>query len=133
MIIIIVFLDFLYIFLNTGGRGRLTEFFLGLLVVVGSQRSQVNVGIRTNISQLLRPRVELGGRRELRHGGPQRVHGEVVAETGGDGELLLLLLLHGGPGLGQLEAGEDRLGGSWPRGVAAELKERKLERDWNRD
>ena len=128
MIIIIVFLDFLYIFLNTGGRGRLTAFFLGLLVVVGSQWSQVNVGIRTNISQLIRPRVELGGRRELRHGRPQRVHGEVVAETGGDGELLLLLLLlHRGAGLGQLEAGEDRLGGPWASGVAAELRLGKLE------
>ena len=124
MIIIIVFLDFLYIFLNTGGRGRLTPFFLGLLVVVlWSQTAQVNVGIRTNISQLIRHRVELGGRRELRDGRPQGGHGEVVAQAGGDGELLLLL--HGGPRLGQLEAGEDGLGGSRSRGVAAEL--RKLE------
>ena len=125
MIIIIVFLDFLYIFLNTGGRGRVTKFFLGLLVVVGSQ---VNVGIR-NISQLLRPHtVELGGRGELGQGGPHGRHREVVAEAGGDGELLLLLLLlHGGAGLGQLEAGEDRLRGSWTGGVAAELRVRKLE------
>ena len=131
MIIIIVFLDFLYIFLNTGGRGRLTAFFLGLLVVVGSQWSQVNVGIGTHISQLIRPTVELGGRGEVRHGGPERGHREVVAEAGGDREVLLLL--DGGARLGQLEAGEDRLGGSRARGVAAELKERKLERDWNRD
>ena len=113
MIIIIVFLDFLYIFLLAGGRGRLVQFFLGLLAW-----SQVNVGIRGNISN-----VELGGRRELRDGRPQGGHGEVVAQAGGDGELLLLL--HGGPRLGQLEAGEDGLGGSRSRGVAAEL--RKLE------
>ena len=124
MIIIIVFLDFLYIFLNTGGRGRVTKFFLGLLVVVGSQ---VNVGIR-NISQLLRPHtVELGGRGELGQGGPHGRHREVVAEAGGDGELLLLLLLHRGAGLGQLEAGEDRLGGPRASGVAAELRFGKLE------
>ena len=126
MIIIIVFLDFLYIFLNTGGRGRVTKFFLGLLVVL---RSQVNVGISTDISQLIRPAtVELGGRGELGQGRPQGAHREVVAEAGGDGELLLLLLLlHRGAGLGQLEAGEDRLGGPGAGGVAAELKVVKLE------
>ena len=126
MIIIIVFLDFLYIFLNTGGRGRVTKFFLGLLVVLGSQ---VNVGISTDISQLIRPRtVELGGRGELGQGRPQGAHREVVAEAGGDGELLLLLLLlHRGAGLGQLEAGEDRLGGPRASGVAAELRFGKLE------
>ena len=127
MIIIIVFLDFLYIFLNTGGRGRVTKFFLGLLLVLLG--SQVNVGISTDISQLIRPAtVELGGRGELGQGRPQGAHREVVAEAGGDGEvLLLLLLLHRGAGLGQLEAGEDRLGGSRARGVAAELRFVKLE------
>ena len=70
------------------------------------------------------PTVELGGRGELRHGGPQRGHREVVAEAGGDREVRLL---HGGARLGQLEAGEDGLGGPGARGVTAELKVLKLE------
>ena len=65
------------------------------------------------------PTVELGGRGELRHGGPQRAHREVVAEAGGDREVLLL---HGGARLGELEAGEDSLGGPGSIGVAAELR-----------
>ena len=112
MIIIIVFLDFLYIFLLAGGRGRLVQFFLGLLAW-----SQVNVGIRGNISN-----VELGGRRELRHGRPHGAHGEVVAEAGGDGEVLL----QGRAGLGQLEAGEDSLGGAGAGGTPAELRRENI-------
>ena len=95
----------------------MTEFFLGLLA-----GSEVNVRIRGNVSQLLRTQVELGGGGELRHGRSHRAHGEVVAEAGGDGEVLL----QGGPGLGELEAGEDGLGGAGTRGAPTELRREKI-------
>ena len=110
MIIIIVFLDFLYIF---RGRGTLALLRPGCR---GQARTQVNGFL---------PGPELR-RAELRQRRPQRGHGEGVVGgaggvAGGQREL------GGGAGLGQLEAGEDRLGGSWSGGVAAELRVRKLE------
>ena len=57
---------------------------------------------------MIRSNVELGGGGELGQGGPHGGHGEVVAQTGGDGEVLL----QGWARLGQLEAGEDSLGGA---------------------
>ena len=84
--------------------------------------SEVNVRIRGNVSQMIWTNVELGGCRELRHGRSHRAHGEVVAEAGGDGEVLL----HGGARLGELEAGEDCLGGAGAGGVPAELRREKV-------
>ena len=72
MIIIIVFLDFLYIFLDIGGRGRITQFFLGFQCGIGPR---VNVGFRGDIVAgwlnfglvELVGLVELGGGGEMGH------------------------------------------------------------------
>ena len=123
MIVIIVFLDFLYVFLNIGGRGRFTEFFLRCLAV--SERcSQAHWGLGPEF----RLGLELGGRGpEVRQGRPQGAQreaegGAVVGLEGGGRELG-----GGGAGLGELEAGEHRLGPSTRVGVKWRLeREQKL-------